>query len=183
MDPGPDGLDAKSDASATVVGRWVAFQNQTCNGTYWAIHRVNRAFLDGYQVMLTRVGMPRRFGSQAAAEHAAAEANLPESEREEKPLTRAQKEFLASYVEDVCHGFNKHLKTADKDVFIRAVLGMEIDGRVDASELRVSKGLNTRGYFSTFKVQGEAPGLTKLCVEFSPRGAEAVWMEMLRARA
>lgn len=50
---------------------WEPFQNRTHNGIYWALHRWNDRFMGGVQVMNTRGGQPRRFGSEASAQKTA----------------------------------------------------------------------------------------------------------------
>lgn len=56
-------------------GAWEPFENHTHNGRYWALHRWNSRWWGGVQVMNTRNGQPRRFGSQGTAQKAADEAN------------------------------------------------------------------------------------------------------------
>lgn len=62
-------------AAYSVLGAWEPFQNSTHNGTYWAARRTRPGTWGGYQVMNTRTGSPRRFGSEATAQLACDRAN------------------------------------------------------------------------------------------------------------
>lgn len=57
------------------IGPWEADHLRTHNGLYWTLLRTHSGWLGGLQRMLTKGGQPRRFGSQEAAEKAAAAEN------------------------------------------------------------------------------------------------------------
>lgn len=50
---------------------WEPFENRTHNGRYWALHRWNDKWFGRIQVMNTKGGQPRRFGSMGSAQKAA----------------------------------------------------------------------------------------------------------------
>jgi hypothetical protein len=73
---------------------------------------------------------------------------------------------------------NAWLAGADRDSFARQVTGMDFDGQVLASDVRVARNLQAKGAFKTLEVHGDITGQPCLYVEFSAIGAAALFQVM-----
>lgn len=94
-------------------------------------------------------------------------------------ITPKQRDFLASYLPDICSAEHKWLERADRSQFVEAVRKMDFDGQVAPSDVRVARSLNTKGLFATFDLHHDLAGQPCAYVRFSVAGAEAVY-DLLR---
>lgn len=170
-----------AEATGGQILQWEAFLNSTFNGTYWAIRRRNRRVMGGIDVMMTRGGIPRRFGSEGSAQGAADAANRDGWPSANDCLLKSERALLGSYLADVCRGTGLDREKAD--AFIERVQGMELDGWVDATELRTAKQLRARRYFASFRERVGAKKMRRLAVSFNAAGAGALFGELKRMHA
>jgi hypothetical protein len=179
------------EQAGEALGPWeVAGPTRGYSGrVFWTLRRLNPRLDNtpcrGWEPLLApRRAQERRFYAEAKAIAEAEVLNQRPGGTPEAPvLTRGQKDLLASYLTDVCGGYNARLERADPEAFCTAVQGMELDGPAPAAELRAAKGLRALGYFAWFMERtgpGRKPYLT---IRFSAAGARALYRELLSKRA
>mgnify|MGYP003382922451 CR=1 FL=1 len=90
-------------------------------------------------------------------------------------LTKPQEAFLADYLDDICHGDNEGLRTAERDAFVAKVTGMDFDGQATAQLVRVASNLRMKGVLKGLDVHYDRTGSPCIYLEFSEVGAGSVF--------
>lgn len=173
----PPNSTAASPQGTPVLGPWETRSGQTYNGcrNYWTVQRRNSSFRYGYEQLNTPRGYTRRFFDEAKAEKYAEKLNQG---LDPKPaLPKAQRDFLSSYLADIISGHNADLAHADRDEFIRRVIGMEFENRCPSTEkeVRTARSIRNAGLLAKMSIRDFAkrPWITVLI--FSKEGANTLF--------
>lgn len=98
-------------------------------------------------------------------------------------LTARQTEFLAGYLPDILFAENLYLQDAGLTKFTEKVSAMDFDGRPEKpSDVSVARNLSKKAFFSAFNLHRDITGQSCVYLQFSHKGAEAVFDIMRRAR-
>jgi hypothetical protein len=97
-------------------------------------------------------------------------------------LTKPQKKFLLEYLPEICYGDNAWLKDATRLEFVKKVSGMDFDDASPRSsgEVKTGMSLHKKGLLLVCDVHKNSLGGSHLYVEFSERGADALFELMNR---
>lgn len=136
--------------------------------------------MGGVEIMLNLGGSPRRFGSEGAAQGGADVANRDGWPALRDALSEPEQRLLRSYLADICHGAERATYLSTREEFVTRVMGMEIEGPVDAQELQAARKLRARKHYVSFREERRGHNRKWLSIRFSATGAGALFDEMRR---
>lgn len=96
-------------------------------------------------------------------------------------LTKKQKTFLLSYLDDVVHLNNSLLTHTEQDEFIRAVTHMDFDSNASPEQCKTAMELLAMNLLSECEISPSFGRSKGLYIVFSEKGAQALF-ELLNPR-